>query len=87
MDFFKKENITRRRFVKEIVGAAVCCASLQLDCMAAPALISENNDGQDKKAQEAGTGKENLVAVCGLYCGACPMYIATQTNDEQKQSC
>jgi len=86
MDFFKKENITRRRFVKEIVGAVVCCASLQLDCLAAPALISGNNDGQEKKAQEAGTGKENLVAVCGLYCGACPMYIATQTNDEQKQS-
>jgi hypothetical protein len=28
--------------------------------------------------------KENLVASCGLYCGACPMYLATQTKDEQR---
>jgi hypothetical protein len=27
---------------------------------------------------------ENLVAACGLYCGACPMYLATQQKDEQK---
>jgi hypothetical protein len=86
MDFLKKENMTRRRFVQEIAGAAFCCACLELDCLAAPAVISKNIDDQSKKVQETGTGKENLVAVCGLYCGACPMYIATQTNDEQKQS-
>jgi len=86
MDFLKKENMTRRRFVREIAGAAFCCACLQLDCLAAPSVISKNIDDQSKKVQETGTGKENLVAVCGLYCGACPMYIATQTNDEQKQS-
>ena len=28
--------------------------------------------------------KENLVASCGLYCGACPMYLATQENDRQR---
>jgi len=28
--------------------------------------------------------KENLVAACGLYCGACPMYLATQTKDDSK---
>ncbi len=27
---------------------------------------------------------EDLVASCGLYCGACPMYLATQTKDEQR---
>ncbi len=27
---------------------------------------------------------EKLVAPCGLYCGACPMYIATQQKDEEK---
>ncbi len=27
---------------------------------------------------------EKLVAPCGLYCGACPMYIATQSKDEEK---
>jgi hypothetical protein len=29
---------------------------------------------------------ENLVASCGLYCGACPMYLATQENDEQRRA-
>jgi len=28
--------------------------------------------------------KESLVASCGLYCGACPMYLATHENDEQR---
>jgi len=27
---------------------------------------------------------EKLVAPCGLYCGACPMYIATQQKDDKK---
>ena len=32
--------------------------------------------------QETDTAKkEILVASCGLYCGACPMYLATQEND------
>jgi hypothetical protein len=39
----------------------------------------------ETKAQEPAKGGENLVAVCGLYCGACPMYLATHGNDEQKR--
>jgi hypothetical protein len=31
-----------------------------------------------------GDTKEDLVAACGLYCGACPMYLATQSKDEEK---
>ena len=27
---------------------------------------------------------EKLVAPCGLYCGACPMFLATQQKDDQK---
>ena len=27
---------------------------------------------------------ESLVASCGLYCGACPMYLATQSKDESR---
>ena len=27
---------------------------------------------------------EKLVAPCGLYCGACPMYLATQEKDETR---
>jgi len=32
---------------------------------------------------EAGN-REKLVAPCGLYCGACPMYLATQEKDETR---
>lgn len=28
--------------------------------------------------------KQNLVAACGLYCGACPNYLASQQNDDHK---
>lgn len=28
--------------------------------------------------------KRNLASVCGLYCGACGVYIATQENDVEK---
>jgi len=35
--------------------------------------------------QEADPAKnENLVTACGLYCGACPAYLATQENNEQR---
>ena len=35
--------------------------------------------------QESDAAKnENLVAPCGLYCGACPMYLATQENNDQR---
>src|SRR5512142_369452 len=27
---------------------------------------------------------EKLVAPCGMYCGACPLYIATQQKDDKK---
>ncbi len=27
---------------------------------------------------------KNIVAVCGLYCGACGVYYATQEKDEKK---
>ena len=29
-------------------------------------------------------GTEKLVASCGLYCGACPMYLATQNKDDER---
>jgi hypothetical protein len=38
--------------------------------------------GQDGDAAK----REHLVAPCGLYCGACPMYLATQENNEQRLS-
>ena len=27
---------------------------------------------------------KNLVAACGLYCGACGIYLATQENNTEK---
>lgn len=27
--------------------------------------------------------KENLIAYCGLDCGNCPAFIATQKNDQE----
>ena len=86
MVLFKKGNMTRRRFVKGMAGTAVCCACLQLEGLAAHAGISANGDEKGKKAENVGNDKEQLVAVCGLYCGACPMYLATQSKDEQKQN-
>ena len=73
MDFYNNEKITRRKFVKGVAGAAVCCACYSLDCLAA----SEENSEQD------GKGKEHLAAACGTYCGACPAYIAKHSEDEQ----
>ena len=70
----KQENMTRRTFVKGVAGVAVGCACLQLDCLVTSASEPDNITKD----------KENLVAVCGLYCGACPMYLATQSNDEEK---
>lgn len=86
MDAFKKEKTTRRRFVKEIAGSAICGAWLGLEAAAKPFRIPGQNAGEGKKVQGIGTKRECLVAVCGLYCGACPMYLATQSDDEQKRS-
>ena len=62
--------ITRREFVCS-VG---CCAA-----------IAKNLSGQTanapKDASKDASKKEGLVAPCGLYCGACAMYLATQENN------
>jgi hypothetical protein len=70
-----KKGITRRDFVIGTAAATVSCACLKLDCLKAYAMESK-----DAAAQK----NESLVAPCGLYCGACPMYLATQSKDEKK---
>lgn len=73
MDFHKKENKTRRKFIKAVAGAAAYgCACFSLNCMA----ISEANKIKN------GKGKEYLAAACGTFCGACPAYIAKHSDDE-----
>jgi len=71
MDIAKKENNTRREFFKKIVGFTAIYMMPKLKVIAEEVLKTPENN-------------EKLVAPCGLYCGACPRYIATQNKDEQK---
>jgi hypothetical protein len=66
-----KDGSTRREFVKEVAGTAFVGALI----------INEAIAGDAAKAPADG---EKLVAPCGLYCGACPMFLASQENDEQR---
>lgn len=66
-----KNSTTRREFVMEVACATAVCTLSGKKGMAATAPSAPEN-------------KEKLVAPCGLYCGACPMYLATQDKDKQK---
>jgi hypothetical protein len=68
MNSGKKTCTTRREFVGTMTGATVACAFMRC-----------------ANAQSAGKADgEKLVAPCGLYCGACPMYLATIEKDDEK---
>jgi hypothetical protein len=69
------EKITRRKFVKGVAGAIVCCACFPLDFLAA----AEEGKIKDSKA------KVHLAAACGTYCGACQAYLAKQGDKEQNK--
>jgi hypothetical protein len=62
---------TRREFVRGIAGAAVAGG---LACFEAKSV----------RAEQVFKDRENLVATCGLYCGACPIYLDTQSKSDQK---
>lgn len=80
----KREHTSRRMFVKEIAGAAVVGALVSAPCVCqAFALSAQDAAGTGTKKAVEGGG-EKLVAPCGLYCGACPMYLATQENNEKR---
>jgi hypothetical protein len=66
-----KDSTTRREFVKEVAGAALIGSLAGVKAIA----------GEVPKAPE---NKEKLVAPCGLYCGACPMFLASREKDEKK---
>jgi len=72
----KKECTTRRKFCERLAGVAFTGAFAGLETMAIP--------NPKSKGEAAGNG-EHLVAVCGTYCGACPMYINNQPGDKQKR--
>jgi len=62
--------ITRRKFVAGITCCAACAA-------AAGKLAGQTDDA---------TKKENLVAPCGLYCGACRAVLSTQEGNAAPKS-
>jgi hypothetical protein len=75
----KREHTSRRKFVQKIAGALVSAP-----CIGRALTLSAQNPavtGAQKAVEGSG---ERLVAPCGLYCGACPMYLASQDKDEQK---
>jgi hypothetical protein len=73
MSCFEKE-CTRRKFFEQLTGAAAVAA------------LSGMPNAFAVQSQPAGKAKggEYLVAPCGLYCGACSMYLATVQNSEEK---
>ncbi len=75
MDSCNNKNITRRKFVKGVAGAAVCCTCFSLDSLAAS---EEKGDNKMKDSN----GKVHLAAACGTFCGACPAYLAKHGGDE-----
>jgi hypothetical protein len=83
MGSYNNENMTRKKFLKGVAGAAVCCACLPLEVLADSARTPENSNEEMKKVKTSGAGKAHLAAACGTYCGACPAYIAKHSEDEQ----
>jgi len=65
---------TRREFVGQMTGTFLAGAILGV----CPIKIAA--------ASDTTAGGEKLVAACGLYCGACPAYLASQQNNEEKIS-
>ena len=76
MGIADKGCTTRRKFCKRLAGVAFTGAFVSLETMATP--------NPNSKGETMGKG-EGLVAVCGTYCGACPMYINNQPGDKQKR--
>ncbi len=61
----------RRKFVRGIAGAAVAGGFAFLEV-------------KNIRAAQTSQNGQSLVATCGLYCGACPMYLDSQSNSNQK---
>ena len=85
MDYDNNENITRRKFVKGVACAAVCCACYPLNCWA-DSEEEEEDKMKDGNEIVGGKGKVHLAAACGTYCGACPAYIKKHGEDKKRLS-
>lgn len=62
--------------------AAAGCACFQFHSFA---IADSGNISKQVNNDQNSGDREKLVATCGMYCGACPTYIAAQTNDEEKK--
>lgn len=73
MKFSNYEKVTRRKFVKEVTGTAICCTCFPMVGLAnvEEKPVHKNNEG--------------LAAACGTYCGACPAYLAKHNDDYIKK--
>ncbi len=63
--------LTRRELMRGALGAGIALAGIG------------SGNAAGNADEEEGKGKEHLAAVCGTYCGACPSYMATHSEDEQ----
>lgn len=70
----KKQCTTRRKFCKRVAGIAFTGAFVGMETTAIP--------NPKSKGEAAGNG-EHLAGACGIYCGACPAYIAKHSESEQ----
>lgn len=76
MDFYENKKLTRRGFVKGVAGVALCCTCFPLGRLTA----AEEKEEIKVNASDA---KIHLAGACGIYCGACPAYLAKHGDDEQ----
>jgi hypothetical protein len=84
MNTEKRERTSRRVFVREMAGAAVVGALVSAPCARQAFALSTQDAAETGAKKAVEEGGEKLVAPCGLYCGACPMYLATQENNEKR---
>ena len=78
-----KECTTRRSFCKRMAGVAITGAFAGLEGAATPNPPLSGQAGVETDYSAAARNAGRLVAVCGTYCGACPMYINNQPINEK----
>jgi hypothetical protein len=64
--------LTRRELMRGALGAGIT-------------LVGIGAGADARNAGAIGKGKQGLAAACGTYCGACPSYMASHSEDERVQ--
>jgi hypothetical protein len=81
----KKGCTTRRKFCRRLAEVAVSGVFVGLEATASPYPQPGAKAVVETDYGEAAGNGEHLVAVCGTYCGACPMCINTQPGSERRR--